>query len=102
MGTSTVLNRPLQSEKLITKEEAGKYKTPEETGTKPKTKLGTPSNSDKEKEEMIAKMDSDKRDSSVNTIKTPEDVCNSTLSEESKEANELRKRRLEKLYQRSS
>lgn len=91
-STSPVSNSLLDSGKSETVQEAGKYKTPEETGTKPKIKLGSPSNSDKEKEEIIAKMDSDKNESSVN----PTQECSAILSEESTEANELRKRRLEK------
>ena len=72
-----------------------KYKTPEETGTKPKVKQVL-SDSEKEQEEIIAKMD-DSSSVEKRSIKSSSDKEKSYISsEELKEADELRRRRLEK------
>lgn len=66
-----------------------KYKTPEETGAKPKVKQAL-SISEREQEKIIAKMDE-----GVKLEKKPLKEQNSP-SEETKETDELRRRRLEK------
>merc|ERR1712173_192544 len=72
-----------------------RYKTPEETGTKPKVKQAL-SDSEKEQEEIIAKMD-DNSSVEKRSIKSSSDKEKSYISsEELKEADELRRRRLEK------
>merc|ERR1712154_720093 len=77
-------------------EEKTKYKTPEETGARPKVK-NVLSNSEKELEDIISKMDNE---SSVVEEKSskllPSHEKNNMSLEESKEADELRRRRLEK------
>ena len=84
------------SERSVDVEEAGKYKTPEQTGTKPKIKQDLPS-SDKDEQEIITKMDSDINESPVNSIATQRILNSSTISsEDSKESDEIRKRRLER------
>jgi E3 ubiquitin-protein ligase synoviolin len=71
--------------------------TPEETGTKPKVKQI--SSSDKEKEDIITKMD-DKGPSVINSFaalsQPPQEGVNVPASEGSKEADEVRRRRLAK------
>merc|ERR1711997_821074 len=73
------------------------FRTPEETGTKPKVKQI--SSSDKEKEDIIAKMD-DKSPSATNGFaalsRPPQEGVNVRVSEGSKEADEVRRRRLAK------
>jgi len=72
-----------------------KYKTPEETGTKPKVKQVL-SNSEKEQEDIIAKMDDDSSLEKRSIKPSSDKEKNYIPSEELKEADELRRRRLEK------
>ena len=72
-----------------------KYKTPEETGTKPKVKQVL-SNSEKEQEDIIAKMDDDSSVEKRSIKPSSDKEKNYIPSEELKEADELRRRRLEK------
>merc|ERR1712062_151955 len=77
-------------------EEKTKYKTPEETGARPKVK-NVLSNSEKELEDIISKMDKEScvvEEKSSNLLSSHEK--NNMSIEESKEADELRRRRLEK------
>merc|ERR1719150_68308 len=67
-------------------EEKTKYKTPEETGARPKVK-NVLSNSEKELEDIISKMDNE---SSVVEEKSSKLEKNNISLEESKEADELR------------
>ena len=82
-------------------QDAGKYTTPAETGTKPKVKHGSSSSSDKEKEDLIAKMDSDIT-TGVSSATTRSKETSSKPIEESAETDEVRKRRLEKFAPKDS
>lgn len=80
--------------------ETGKYNTPEETGTKPKVKQSLSSESEGDKLDILAKMDGNvnsSRATSDTRVFTQEDV---NKSAESREADEIRKRRLEKFSQK--
>ena len=78
----------------LSADDSKKFKTPEETGARPKVKQAS-SIADKEKEELIAKMDSDQGELKANN-KTSVLASNITSPDESKETDEVRKRRLEK------
>jgi len=81
----------------VSVEEAGKFTTPEETGTKPKVKQGALSSSDNEKEDIIAKMDSDIRSSGKTSATIVPPTQETTIaSADSSETNELRRLRLAK------
>ena len=77
-------------------EENIKYRTPEQTGTKPKMKQAL-SNSDAEKEEIITKMDSNISDSRGSSHEMSSRKEKSNMStEEVTEADEIRRRRIQK------
>merc|ERR1712062_103501 len=94
--TNTDKNGAVATNVNYESEEKTTYKTPEETGARPKVK-NVLSNSEKELEDIISKMDNE---SSVVEEKSSKLLSshekNNMSLEELKEADELRRRRLEK------